>query len=69
MSIYVPEPGPDGVRRYGIEYYARQEAKDRCVAGAFDRLTWIWNQCSRKRGHGPNGEFCKQHARMMEGKK
>ena len=22
-------------------------------------------QCSRKRGHGPNGEFCKQHARLM----
>ena len=23
---------------------------------------WIPSQCLRKRGHGPNGDFCKQHA-------
>lgn len=24
------------------------------------------NQCSRKPGHGPDGLYCKQHARMVE---
>lgn len=24
------------------------------------------NQCSRKRGHGPGGLWCKQHARRVE---
>lgn len=22
----------------------------------------LWSQCSRKRGHGPEGAFCKQHS-------
>lgn len=25
-------------------------------------------QCQRKRGHGPNGLFCKQHGIMVQGK-
>ena len=27
-----------------------------------------WNsyQCQRKRGHGSNGEYCKQHAKIKE---
>jgi hypothetical protein len=23
-------------------------------------------QCQRKRGHGPNGDYCKQHALIVE---
>lgn len=34
----------------------------------------VWNgprgmtafQCNRKRGHGPNGEYCKQHGKRAE---
>jgi len=26
-------------------------------------------QCSRPSGHGPDGLYCKQHARMVEGRK
>lgn len=25
---------------------------------------WIPYQCSRKRGHGPDGLYCKQHAKQ-----
>jgi hypothetical protein len=24
------------------------------------------HQCSRLRGHGPNGDYCKQHAKMIK---
>ncbi len=27
--------------------------------------TWQFRQCSRKRGHGPDGLFCKQHAGIV----
>ena len=27
---------------------------------------WYFVQCSRKNGHGPNGLYCKQHAKMVE---
>jgi len=26
----------------------------------------ISSQCSRKRGHGPDGAYCKQHARKID---
>jgi hypothetical protein len=43
------------------------EAKDRCV---YEVCTYIGNwphfhQCNRKRGHGPNKEYCKQHAQKV----
>lgn len=42
------------------------EQTDRCVFELFDRGWGMghFRQCSRKRGHGPGGLFCKQHARM-----
>lgn len=47
----------------------RAEDKTRCVDE-------VWNgprgmsasQCSRKRGFGPGGEYCKQHAKRAEEK-
>ncbi len=27
---------------------------------------WHFYQCARKRGHGPDGLFCKQHAGIVE---
>jgi hypothetical protein len=28
--------------------------------------SWIPHQCARKRGHGPDGLYCKQHGKKME---
>jgi hypothetical protein len=28
--------------------------------------TWIPHQCCRKRGHGPDGLYCKQHAKKHQ---
>ena len=45
----------------------QSENKTRCVEEIWSR--YISYQCSRKRGHGPNGEYCKQHAKMIEDRK
>lgn len=41
------------------------EKKDQCVAQVYPPPGWISAQCTRKRGFGPNGEYCKQHARKV----
>lgn len=41
------------------------EDKSRCVAVVRPPPGWISQQCSRKRGFGPNGEYCQQHARKV----
>ena len=38
---------------------------ERCAADV--HTGWHFNQCSRKRGHGPDGAYCKQHAKRFEG--
>lgn len=38
----------------------------RCADEAYDSVSRMFYQCSRKPGHGPDGIFCKQHARMRE---
>lgn len=58
---HVPTRDADGVRRYG---HFHPERMDRCtvqVARAQGRST-DFGQCDRKRGHGPGGAYCKQHA-------
>lgn len=42
------------------------EDKMRCVAEVTDFTGWHFFQCQRKRGYGPNGEYCKQHAKKIE---
>jgi hypothetical protein len=42
------------------------EDPTRCVYAVPDETGWHFYQCSRKRGYGPNGEYCKQHAKIME---
>jgi len=42
------------------------EDKTRCIAEVPDFTGWHVFQCQRKRGYGPNGEYCKQHARKLE---
>lgn len=43
------------------------EDKARCVEEVAERGRWInYYQCLRKRGYGPNGEYCKQHAKKAK---
>lgn len=40
----------------------------RCLAHAspfYVNNTQYWQQCSRRPGHGPNGSYCRQHARLL----
>jgi len=54
-------------RRYGVWRGCPQgQAEDptRCIEQVWPSDgTWIPHQCSRKRGHGPDGLYCKQHAK------
>lgn len=40
------------------------EDKSKCVVEVRTKFGGLFKQCGRKRGFGPNGEYCKQHARM-----
>jgi len=42
--------------------YTVQEKADRCVQRIYGRRGLITWQCPRKRGHGPDGRFCKMHS-------
>lgn len=40
-----------------------------CVKEVYNKCVGIRaSQCSRKRGYGPGEKYCKQHAKMVEGK-
>ena len=52
-----------GSRVYGCKYAPNPENPERCVVAVMRGITS--GQCSRKRGHGPEGLLCKQHARMV----
>jgi hypothetical protein len=41
------------------------EDKTRCIETVNPAQYWHLYQCSRKRGYGPNGEYCKQHAKKL----
>ena len=36
-----------------------------CVRSVWRPRDWHAFQCNRKRGHGPGGLYCKQHAAMI----
>lgn len=58
-------------RRYGVwagEPKGRPEDPSQCIEEIWDNFTHGY-QCSRKRGHGPDGLFCKQHAKKIEKQK
>jgi hypothetical protein len=42
----------------------KAEDKTKCVEIVFGD-SWIPYQCTRKRGYGPDGEYCKQHAKKI----
>ena len=39
------------------------ENKNNCIAEVSDGTGWHINQCTRKRGFGKDGFYCKQHAK------
>ncbi len=53
------------MRHYGQSACSQGNREDilLCVAQCQER--WVSYQCSRKRGHGPDGLYCKQHAKMI----
>jgi hypothetical protein len=56
-------------RKYNItrknpEGVPEDEAK--CVQSVWVAHRWNYKQCSRKRGHGLNGEYCKQHKKEQD---
>lgn len=57
-------------RRYGEwagDPQGRPEDETRCIEEVWPReIGWIAYQCTRKRGYGPGGLYCKQHAKMIE---
>ena len=53
-------------RRYGQWAgfpQGRAEDKNRCAEEIWPYPGWVPRQCTRKRGHGPGGQYCKQHAK------
>lgn len=63
----VPTPNGKGVRVYG-EWAGNPrgvpEDKRLCAEQVWTRGDWIAHQCGHKRGFGPNGELCRQHAKL-----
>jgi hypothetical protein len=43
----------------------RKEDIARCIEEVWpnERMSFIAHQCQRKRGYGPDGLYCKQHAK------
>lgn len=59
-----PDRDANGKRRYGQwagNPKGYPEDLTLCAEEVWDN--WLTHQCSRKRGHGLNGEYCKQHAK------
>lgn len=58
-----------------MRYYGRHhsmgkkgspEDPTKCIAAVQCPLSKRFYQCTRKRGHGPNRAYCKQHGKMRE---
>lgn len=61
----------DGERRYGVwagDPEGQPEDKTRCIKEVWPDGSWIPHprQCRRNRGHGKNGLYCKQHAKIVD---
>lgn len=64
--MFEPPPDKNGQRRYG-QWAGRPEGRAEnmtlCRAEVPDGgRSCLFHQCNRKRGHGPEGAYCKQHA-------
>ena len=57
-----PKADENGVRWYGLHFNRRREDVSLCIEEVAGRESWpSYRQCTRKRGHGPDGLYCKQH--------
>lgn len=57
------------LRRYGQWAGNPKGIKEdpvRCIEEVEDSTGWFFYQCQRKRGFGPKGAYCWQHARKRE---
>jgi len=55
-------PSRSILRQSGKEVIAMVD-ETRCIAKVADDTGWHFYQCSRKRGYGKDGKYCKQHAK------
>jgi len=62
MTVFI-----SGERRYGVWNgcpKGNPEDPTHCIEEVWPSgRAWIPYQCSRKRGYGPDGLYCKQHAK------
>jgi hypothetical protein len=63
---------PYKLSSYHRDYYGRwagsergvRAKPDQCATSVYPGNSFISRQCCRKRGHGPESAFCKQHAKL-----
>lgn len=59
-------------KRYGSwagDPKGNPENPERCIKEVWPRSgSWTPYQCTRPRGHGPDGLYCRQHAKDKESK-
>jgi hypothetical protein len=63
----VTPQGEPGARRYGQWAGMPRGVSENtfhCVEEIQPRDSYLFSQCSRKRGHGQCAEYCKQHAKL-----
>lgn len=70
-SVMTETPG-EQMTRHRYDQWAGnpqgvKEDVSRCAEEIMDGYHLV--QCRRKRGHGPKGMYCKQHAKMVEERK
>ena len=56
-------------RRYGCwggNPKGSAENITKCISEVHDSGAWLRRQCSRKRGFGPDGEYCKVHSKRFD---
>ena len=69
FTLWMPPLDKNGVRWYGKwvgNPRGEREDVERCAWEVSRQVGWGFCQCSRKRGFGPNGQLCKQHAKKLE---
>ena len=55
------------MRKYAVSTWSPEgidEDTSKCVQGVYPGVGITSLQCSRKRGHGRDGDYCWQHARQ-----
>jgi hypothetical protein len=70
MDMRAPETIEEARKyRYGRWSKKPDYREGECIKEVWNRDGRGSYQCSRKNGHGPKKAYCKQHAKMVKGKK